>query len=67
MKQKIVIKNIRERRSYLDETNLQNNTIKVIVSAYRWLVGNLRLWSIIPNVSSFEFIHCKSRYIETVR
>ena len=30
---------------------------------YRWLVGNLRLWSIIPNVSSF---YSKSRYVETV-
>ena len=47
------IKNIKERRSYLDETNLQSNTVKVIVSMYRWLVGNLRLWSIISNASSY--------------
>ena len=26
-----------------------------------------RLRSIIPNVSSFEVIHCQSRYVETVK
>ena len=31
---------------------------------YRALYGNLSLWSITPNVSSFEFIHYKNRYYE---
>ena len=49
------IKNIKERRSCLDETNLQSNTIKVIVSVYRWLnIINLRkIINIFDNIGKF--------------
>ena len=49
------IKNIKERRSCLDETNLQSNTIKVIVSVYRWLnIVNLRkIINIFDNIGKF--------------
>ena len=58
------IKNIKERRSYLDETNLQNSTVKVIVSMYLQLVGNLRLWSNIQTkvkYSVFEIGYVEAR------